>query len=316
MGNSNDDKAYLEYVLLIKGWRRFTWTEFANTTANDTLKQQDSLKFKGTVSYFGKPLKKPVELVVLKDSLLKVNTLLTNSTGSFTIGNDALSITENKKVHLLVTGKDIDGYYISVDDPYKKINRLMAADYKPRSYMHYLPNQKSEGDENLKGFEHEIHLNEVKIKGENDHVIYGAAGIPGSNACGDYVCIYNILNCPNHRDDLRNRAPVKGEMYTYQGQFGYVYQGCMIDPYDHSLAFNGIQYAMEFYPADYSQLNPPAPEFLSTVYWKHLYKISPENQDEISFYTSDITGDFKIIVQGIGGNDVVSGEKTIIVVKP
>jgi hypothetical protein len=89
-----------------------------------------------------------------------------------------------------------------------------------------------------------------------------------------------------------------------------------MDPYEHSLVFNGIQYATEFYPADYSQLNPPSPEFLSTVYWKHLYKISPENKNEISFYTSDITDDFKIIVQGIGGNDVVSGEKTISVIKP
>ncbi len=316
MGNSNDDKAYLEDVLLIKGWRRYTWTEFANTTAKDTIKQSDTLKFKGAITYADKPLKKPAELVVIKDSLSKFSTLATNSTGGFTINNDALLITENKKLRLMLTGENNEGYHIIVDDPYKKINQLIAADYQPRSYLHYLPNQKGEGDENLTGLEHEIHLNEVKIKGKNENVLYGIAGIPGSNACGDYVCIYNILNCPNHRDDLRNRAPVKGETYTYKGQTFYTYLGCMVDPYEHSLVFNGIQYAMEFYPADYSQLNPPGPEFLSIVYWKHLYKISPENKDEISFYTSDITGNFKIIVQGIGGNDVVSGEKTIRVAKP
>ena len=73
---------------------------------------------------------------------------------------------------------------------------------------------------------------------------------------------------------------------------------------------------MEYYPADYLQYNPSAPEYISTIYWKHLYKIIPGKETAIKFYTSDIAGAFKIIVQGVCANDVISAEKTFTVSKP
>jgi hypothetical protein len=95
-----------------------------------------------------------------------------------------------------------------------------------------------------------------------------------------------------------------------------VYTGCHETEYQYSLSVKGIYYTMQFYPSDYAQFNPPEPEFLSTIYWKHMVKISPEAANEVSFYTSDITGPFKIVVQGVSENGVVSAEKTILVNKP
>jgi hypothetical protein len=192
----------------------------------------------------------------------------------------------------------------------------MAKSYERYSGEHFLLNQKNADIENLNDRQHIIRLREVKIKGDNDNRTYASNSTMGSNACGDYVCKYNILNCPNHRDDPDNRQPVKGELYTYQGTSFYTYLGCTIDSHDNQFTFDGIKYAMEFYPADYSTINPPEPEFLSTIYWKHQFKILPKGDNKISFYTGDITGAFKIIIQGVGENDVVYGEKMIMVTKP
>jgi hypothetical protein len=81
------------------------------------------------------------------------------------------------------------------------------------------------------------------------------------------------------------------------------------------LRFNGINGAQEFYPADYSK-KLEEKQYLSTLYWKHLVKISSVKDAELSFYTGDITGKFKIVIQGITGNDVTYGETTFNVTKP
>ena len=311
MGNSTADKEYLEDILLIKGWRRYTWKDLITSTPADTVHYPDSLTFKGTVAYYGKPLKKPVVLVNLRDSAL--STFSTTSNGSFALKNENLCVSQDKKIHLFVSGDSPDGYNIAIDDPYQKINRELANNYTPLNYQRYLSTQIIDNQESLAGLEHVIHLKEVKIQGINDKQVYGAIG---ANDCGDYVCVFHILNCPNHRNDPGNTSPITGHAYTYHGMPGYIYRGCEVLPYESSKTLKGIYYAMEFYPADYLKYNPANPEYVSTLYWKHLFEIIPGKENAITFYTSDITGAFKIVVQGVTENDVVSGEKTFTVSKP
>ncbi len=317
MGNNSDDKQYLEDVLLVKGWRRYKWTELTTTTAADTIKQQDSLTFGGTITYNDKPLKKPANLILMRDS--SVNILVTNKTGNFTLSNSDMLVKGSKKIHLFVSGASVGGYNIYLNNPYQKADSLLAKNYEPINYNHFALSGKDDKPDALTGFEHVIQLKEVKIKGSNDNSLSWTKGV--ENACGDYVCMYNILNCPNHRGSPQNHLPVKNERYLqYDSELKrmntVIYSGCEADKYERGKTFNGIHYSVEFYPSDYAQYNPPEPEFLSTIYWKHLYEISPANTTPLTFYTSDITGAFKIIVQGIGDTDVISGEKTIVVSKP
>lgn len=51
------------------------------------------------------------------------------------------------------------------------------------------------------------------------------------------------------------------------------------------------------------------PAFFSTIYWNYGTILNKEKDTEITFYTSDITGMFKIIVQGATSNDVIYAEK-------
>ena len=98
------------------------------------------------------------------------------------------------------------------------------------------------------------------------------------------------------------------------GRENYIYKGCNTGNFKYSTPIDGIKYAMEFYPLDSLQVGVSEPEYLSTIYWSHLKSINGIN-NAISFYTGDITGPFKIIIQGITQNDVFYSEKTIKVTK-
>lgn len=310
LGNSDADKAFLENILLIKGWRRYTWNEMLETKAADTIHHQDSLNFKANITHFDKPIKKPVTYIVMKDSSL--HTGVTNANGIITFANSDIYVIEGKKLNLFVNDDPKHVYQFNIPDPYDKANQNLAVGYIPVNYNNFLLNKPQDDPGDLKGLEHAIHLKEVKIQGKNDNSMYAE---PGPNPCGDYVCPYGVFNCPNHPGTMPGSTmPVTGKTYFFDGRM-IVYSGCTTPPEKKYTVFDGIHFAMEFYPSDYAKVNPSQPEYLSTVYWNHLYAVSPENQVPISFYTSDIAGEFKIIVQGITDKGVVYGEKTFTVKK-
>jgi hypothetical protein len=223
-------------------------------------------------------------------------------------------------IHLFSSGKTED-YDVTINDPYSKINRSISESYQAPNYNRLVFNKKSDDADNLNGLEHVIRLKEVKISSINDNSLYGKTGMM-ANACGDYVCMYDILNCPNHRFNSSNRLPIRGDSYYQLDVFTgmmrkLVYQGCSVNQDKQpATTIDGIKYSMEFYPSDYLKYNPSEPEYLSTIYWKHLYKINPGNNADITFFKGDIKGAFKIIVQGICENDVISAKKSFIVTKP
>jgi len=315
LGNNEADKGFLENVLLIKGWRRYTWVDMLKSEPADTVRNFEELIFKGDVtqSPFGrfiqfKPLKVPVSIINLARPS---NPLITDNTGLFTLTDNDIRTESDKKVPLLIINTQINRFRIHVSDPYTCINmglsnQLLVTDYSTsgQESTHYML---------VADNEHTIQLKEVKINDKNDDSFFEKQGGYGANACGDYVCMYNILNCKNHRNAPDNRPPVVGE--TYFGSNG-PYKGCSIQiKNDNIFKFKGIYTAQEFYPADYSKVNPSQPDYVSTIFWKHQLKVSSAKDAEFSFYTSDITGRYKIVVQGVTGNDVTYGEKTFNMVK-
>jgi uncharacterized protein YfaS (alpha-2-macroglobulin family) len=61
--------------------------------------------------------------------------------------------------------------------------------------------------------------------------------------------------------------------------------------------------------SDISNKNEPIN--FSTVYWN--YQVLIKGETSVSFNTGDLTGPFKIIVQGVTNGGVVYGEKEITV---
>ena len=308
LGNGDADKAYLENILLVKGWRRYTWQEMTQTMPSDTLQKQKLQAFTGTVTYLGKTLKKPIRLIVMTDSASV--TVTTNKSGNFVLDNNSILTNQNKKVRFLIVARNMDDYKINVVNPFRKIAGETGKEFQLQPYLSYTNNTDSLA---LKGLDHAIALKEIKITASNNNNnVHGLLQGYGPNVCGDYVCRFHILNCINHRNEQDNTSPKNGETYLVQTRDKVekiTYQGCSVPDFHIPLVLDGVKYSQEFYGSDYSVLSPSQPEYLSTIYWKHLVKLDAANPTKLSFYASDIKGTFKIIVQGVTQNDVVYGEK-------
>jgi hypothetical protein len=305
--NMPENRGYLENVLLIKGWRRFKWLDVLNADAADTAVYHDARLFSGTIEQYGKPTKKPVNFVLHNKSLSHIIT--TKANGSFVLEHNQL-VAEQDKLSRIVLNPNMS-YNLKVRHHYDEQNSLLAQQVKPIFVIN--AEQPSESYD-LKGMERAIQLREVVVKAKRDSGLYA---VRGRNLCGDYVCMFNILNCPNHATDYNIRPPVIGQPYRAAGTESVIlYQGCTGTQDKAAELLHGIYEAKQYYGSDYAVANPTEPEYFSTIFWKHLVLLNSQNETELSFYTSDVTGKFKIIVQGVTGNGVIYKEHSINVSKP
>ncbi len=326
------DKQFLENVLLVKGWSRYTWTDMLKTEPTDTVRKYENLTFKGNVvEVFSatpdphsaehilprskeRPIKKSVSIINLNRPL---DPFATDNTGGFTLKEDGLVTLPYGKVTLRLNNHDEGNYQTHIADPYTGIDKVLAQHMVVGNYTTQL---ESTQYMQLADNEHATLLKEVNItEKKDDDAIHGIPiGGGTANECGDFILAgilnwYEGLARANHSTPV---PPVAGHEYVNSTETGVtVYQGCATRLGGGMLQFKGIYSDQEFYPPDYSKTDPAEPQFLSTLYWKHQLKVSSTKDAEFSFYTGDITGRFKIIVQGVTGNDVTHGEKTFNVVK-
>ncbi len=301
-GRPYKDREYLEQMLSVKSWRRYTWQGLRTTKPADTLVNLESLKVSGQVS---RPKKE------IKDSLLigtmgtqHINLINTDKKGFFNLSENDLLTPFGKKMYVFISGaKDLPyETKIAINDEYATLNQKLIKSLLTEQPI--LPsNLVNNAELVLKNNEKTINLKEVVITHKSDDRFQHR----GTNACGDYVCKNNILNCPNHFGDFGNTQPVKGKLYTRSGtRLVEAYMGCNVPDLGIFTLISSVHAHKEFYTDDYKDPNEPA--FFSTIYWNYGTIVDSKKQTELSFYTSDITGKFKIIVQGITNKDVVYGE--------
>lgn len=301
-GSAYKDLNYLEQVLLVRGWRRYTWTDLQNTTIKENYSKLDSLQIKGLVTKNKKELTTPLVIGVFGDEKLRL--LTTSDKGAFNFNSMELVLEQGKKTYLFVNDKNKFAHQIRINDSFKLMNEQLTKTQLVEKTV--LPSALlNNSDLVLKGGEKAIRLNAVVIKAKVDNSFKFGRGGSGSNDCGDYVCSYNILNCRNHVNSGDNRQPVEG--LTYGGSNG-PYHGCKITRKEDNtfIKFKGIHLQKEFYYDDYKDPNEPA--FFSTVYWNYGILLNSKQETELSFYTSDITGKFRIVVQGLTNKDVLYAE--------
>lgn len=308
--NNQFDKRDLENVLLIRGWSRYKWTDVLKVRAEDTLRNIKELAFAGKVTKNIGKFKEPVTLI----TFMPTGTYDTDINGNFALPDSNIITEPNKKISMMVANGAPSDYNIRLVNPYDSVNKQVANRIDPVIY--YSPAQENSGFLKLPGMERAIQLKEVVIKDKKDDSFYSSFGKTGPNACGDDVCQYGILNCPNHRGNSGNTQPIEGRSYrSGLGGATIMYMGCREEKRPVALSFKGIYGAQEFYPSDYSEVSPSQPEYVSTLYWKSQMMLKKDEAQEVSFYTSDITGSFKVIVQGITNNDVIYGETSFKVSK-
>ncbi|KLT63653.1 hypothetical protein [Pedobacter sp. BMA] len=294
------DRAFLNELLMIKGWTRYRWPV-------EKLEYRDSIssmELTGQVKKGKKNLKVPVSLFTIAAN--NVNVFKTDNAGYFTIPVEYLLAKDKGKVWLNLQEKNSSGYDLSFNDPLNRIKKeLRLQGYKMDSSQMISINDLNDS---------QSHTGDIKLK----EVIITANRNNGlshqhANECGDYVCQYNILNCPNHPGDSGNRAPVKGRTYGNGGRGGnIVYIGCTgYEPKPNVYVLNGVKLPKEFYISDVTNKNEPIN--FATVYWNYQTPLTADKPTVIKFNTGDLTGKFKVVVQGVADNGLIYGEKIITV---
>ncbi|MCY1521154.1 hypothetical protein D9M68_559550 [compost metagenome] len=274
-----------------------------HTQPADTLFTAHQLKISGQVKQ-KKPIKSPLSIGILGGNLLQL--FETDQHGYIAFNTEDLRIEPDKKMYLFVNGgqnlQEVPKIFIT--DEFEKVNQRLAR-LKPENET-LVPSELANNTMLiLPGNEKVVRLKEVVITKTNSE-LHGWGS--GANACGDYVCLYNILNCRNHINDVNNRQPIKGQSYLVNG-FPQIYSGCK--PVDNNIftEVKGLHVPKQFYVDDYKDPNEPA--LFSTLYWNYSTLLQRGHPAEIRFYTGDITGKFNVTVQGIGTKDVVYGSYAI-----
>lgn len=333
-GRGFENKAFLENILLVKGWRKYTWQGLLDISTGDTAQTTSSLTISGKVLLFGKLPKKPVELNIMKD-VQDISFHTTNSKGTFEIPYQDLLVSSGNSLRASVNTQNKDGYSIELEDPFWNTNKNLAEKISITTRGLTAGGQSSR-EAMLKGMENTTQLKEVVVRvGGGSNSIYG--GKKGTNPCGDYV-IGNVLYYPHisplyysTKDHPSRRHPKKGELYqdgiaklSLSGELiGYigdnsewewksrkvVYAGCTADQDKTIFKLDGIYTTREFYGFDEKLKDFTDSQLLSTLYWKPGVVINDQGEIDCSFYTGDISGKFRIVVQGISSNDLIYGQQ-------
>ncbi len=320
LASPEEKNEYLEDVLLIKGWRRYSWTNLLLSKASDTLQDEQSLVLNGNLLRYDKPVKRPMELFMIVDS--GYYTIKTDNAGRFEIASKYIMMIPGKKLALFVNERN-SGFNIKIGDPYHKLNESLAQQFIFENSDVPSGIETSESLV-LKNDEYAKKLDAVNVisRKKNGYIRWENPLFKGGDGdCTDYVCLFGILNCTNHPHGSPGETkPIAGNLYRLSDGEKIIYQG-NCNPAIKSgnstsiTSVKGIYTAKEFYTADYSKFDPPSPEYLSTIYWNSGINLFTDRETKISFYTCDIGGKFRVIIQGVIPGDVIYGEYTFTVKK-
>lgn len=130
--------------------------------------------------------------------------------------------------------------------------------------------------------------------------------------CQDYVCQYDILNCPNHPN--ATDKPIPGKNYRYYEPFtrrlsSISYRSCNPDGAGF-FRIAGRALPRRFLAADFSTATD-IPEENTTIHWDPRVLTDENGEATIVFYTNDLVGPILIQVQGFSQGGLLSGRQLI-----
>jgi hypothetical protein len=266
-----------------------------------------NLQVKANVTIENKKIKTPQQMLVFADTSFVI--LETDSSGTLELKPQILITEQGKRVLLAVNKSDERPFSINMSEQFIEIANNLAA---PAAFEHPVLSDKlleeEQVNDDIPGIKR---LKEIVVTGKTKEIYGTGPGGFGANVCGDYVCIYKILNCPNHFNDAMNRGPQDGDMlYTSTSRTTKVrYNGCTNlrngSINRNTIRIPGIYTAKEFFGVEQEQKDVAEPEYRSTIYWRPGLLLNPGSNTELTFLTSDITGPFKVILQGIANDGSV-----------
>lgn len=319
-GLNENDSSLIEKTLLIKGWRRYNIADLLTTKESDTVVTGLSkITYEATVENMnGGRVNKISTISILKDSTINFSS--TDEFGNLSLSNKTLLTNSTKgNICLVVNDNKNKLSTIKIANPYQRtlqINIDSIFDTMKQSPINASPTEITIAKEDNIAI-----LTEVTVTSKSSNGNISERGGYHANACGDFVCIEENLNCPVHTPfDRGSHPPVKGKLYhifAFQGKkvvyiTSSIYSGCTIEDLDKQSAstiIQGIKGIKDYYmPIENNTVQLAS----STLYWESLKEIAPGGKYELQFKNSNRSGKYYIIVQGIVNNHPVYEEHSIL----
>ncbi len=297
-----NDNSFLETVLLIKGWRKYTWQEMLQAKAADTAIKLSSLMYTGLIKQLAKPVTSAYEMYVLREK--DIANLVSDKSGLFQIPPSLLITNHSKKVLLNVKEKRDEQFSFVFNSPYASVTD------KLRMKLPLGENDfsivKSKKEELTSSLNPNIQVLQEVIVSTTKRCTTPSL----RNACGDFVCKFGIINCPNHTfcsGPARNGMPLgNGQVYHCHAEEASS---------QNTVSVKGIYLNKTFYSVDYEVDGKDDFAYLTTIYWNHGLITDDKGEAQVIFPASDLVGRFRFVVNGITRTDKFAADARIIIAK-
>ena len=249
--------------------------------------------------------KRPKKMVDLMLMGSQATMLQSTADGSFALPYSILHTDAGKKLILSVVGKNLPDYRIEFTPPWANMDKVVAG----QNIWHH-NNQDDEltyAQKQLLTSSRNNMLKEVVVTAKKaERGNYGKASISG--LCNDYVCQYDVLNCPYHSGV---KTPEEGKQYNFETAFGIIKVTYYCDYNVKPLYIKEVQPILNYQP--YIPFNPLAqnpPEALNstTLHWQAFVQTDDQGEATLNFNSNARSGRFKALVQGVTTDGVFSSE--------
>jgi hypothetical protein len=326
-GNDIVRSEALDLLLLTQGWRTYEWNESnLEKYKNGSNKLiTDGIKGKLTVTS-DKRRTKPERVFVMSYCPNKDNKKLMiepDSSRTFTVPSEELLKGEGDYVYLKPISVHKYPPPIKMEDPFESIDRVMKT--REISYPVQSLSIAAYEDHDVTVRQGVNVIREVTIKGNKLKVIRGKYmgqldSIAKFDMNTDWVCEYNVLNCPNHPPDAYSTKPVSGKFYYQFVAFGtpnahLVYTMYTIPKYSEEellkLHFlwrvKGYYANRKFYQPNYDVESDLGgiPDFRNTLVWEPSVITDKNGEATLTFFCSDINTDFVGRIEGVSGTGLL-----------
>lgn len=315
-GGIYNDEEYLEDLLSFS--KAAIVEQNANSASNLKSMAVKTVEFQGLVTGFNKPLKKKVKLTIMRDSVL--SSIETKQDGTFFLTPESMVMPYGKKVSIFVNEKNKEGYHVQLKFPDLNLKDLEERypRYSNLNSFGFVNEISLEGKTMLEG---KNVLKEVLIKGRKDGLTADnfSTSYKG-NTCGDYVAICNGLNCQLPGHNYQRKAPVNGKTYikhiitnnVITSNIPVYYSRCTGKPKSYVFTFDGVYTTKEHYGMVNSDIDLSTGH-LSTLLWSPGVMVTENGSINLSFITSNLPGNYKIVIAGFTSQGPVHIEKEIAV---
>ena len=313
----------LDLLMLTQGWRKYVWNE-TNLKKFRIKNQQLFDGIKGqviTTKRLGKKLQEEgfsIAFSVENQSVL----IPTDSTGVFTVSTELLKRWENNNIYFKPVSSPNSIAYIKITDPFESINQLTSV----KNISYPLPGLLKENDVPLSMNVNKANVFNIKsitIKGKFSSASRGKYlgeldSLAKLGNSVDWVCRYNVLNCPNHGpNEIGTTKPVDGGLYmTYSKGAWYkeVYHSPLSE--ELQLKLNKLSKVKAYYGYrtfykpiyDNDTIEANIPDFRNTLLWEPSIFTNEKGEASLSFCCSDIYTDFIGRIEGVGGDGLLGSQ--------